>query len=67
MALFWITVGALMANVTEGSEKSDWLNVIIAACTVPAAIVIAYWGYTTQYNKTTPTYKKIENNNSLAF
>ena len=42
MALFWITVGALMGNVTDGTERDQWNNVVIAACTVPAGIVVAY-------------------------
>lgn len=42
MALFWITVGALMSNVSNGTEKKQWDNVIVAACVVPAAIVVGY-------------------------
>ena len=42
MALFWITVGALMGNITDGTERDQWNNVVIAACTVPAGIVVAY-------------------------
>ena len=42
MALFWITVGALMGNVTDGTERDQWNNVVIAACTVPAGIVVMY-------------------------
>ena len=45
MALFWITVGALMGNVTDGTERDQWNNVVIAACTVPAGIVVAYAAY----------------------
>ena len=45
MALFWITVGALLGNVTDGTERDQWNNVVIAACTVPAGIVVAYAAY----------------------
>tara|TARA_Y100000114_G_scaffold149757_1_gene164337 strand:- start:144 stop:1064 length:921 start_codon:yes stop_codon:yes gene_type:complete len=43
MALFWITVGALMSNVSEDSEVHHWENIIIAACIVPACMVLASW------------------------
>lgn len=31
-----------MGNITDGTERDQWNNVVIAACTVPAGIVVAY-------------------------
>lgn len=31
-----------MGNITNGTERDQWNNVVIAACTVPAGIVVAY-------------------------
>lgn len=59
MALFWITVGALMGNVTDGTERDQWNNVVIAACTVPAGIVVAYAAY---YISTKEDKKKDDEN-----
>ena len=42
MSLFWITVGALMSNITEGEEKDGWMNVIIAAGVAPACLALLY-------------------------
>ena len=72
MALFWITVGALMGNITDGTERDQWNNVVIAACTVPAGIVVAYAASpyisenfykgkdTTDTNNDPPGYEKID-------
>ena len=57
MALFWITVGALMGNVTDGTERDQWNNVVIAACTVPAGIVVAYAAY--YISDKPPAYTKL--------
>ena len=64
MALFWITVGALMGNITDGTERDQWNNVVIAACTVPAGIVVAYAAspYISEnfYKGEPPEYEEIE-------
>ena len=36
--------------MTEGQERTDWLNVIIAACVVPAVIAVAYCYYDIEIN-----------------
>jgi len=41
MALLWITVGALMANVTDGEEEKGWIAVVRVAEAVPAAFLVA--------------------------
>ena len=81
MALFWITVGALMGNITDGTERDQWNNVVIAACTVPAGIVVVYAAspYISEYSykgkDSPPVYEEIDpaskiknvNTNTLIF
>ena len=45
MALLWITVGAIMANVTGGDVKEGWIAVVRAAEVVPAVVLAAFVSY----------------------
>jgi len=61
-----------MGNITDGTERDQWNNVVIAACTVPAGIVVAYaaspyisensykGNYSTSTNIKPPVYEKID-------
>lgn len=45
MALLWITVGAIMANVTDGDTEEGWIAVVRTAEIVPAVALVASVAY----------------------